>query len=235
MSYFRELPDVLYQSPLDHKISSLEYVRIKNIFRRVKIRDWIKDNVNFFNKYTITEGERPDIVAEKMYGSSKYDWIVVLTSGITNIKDEWPLSNRDLNSYVEGKYGLQGMNEIHHHETKEVIDKNGRLILPAGQKVDADFRLAAPSDAERGNKYIIVGAYDNKDYTGTDVFDPTIGITNYEYETRRNEEKRQIDVMKPIYLQQFLNDMRTLMAYDESSLTLNPGLIGTQLNRLIGP
>ena len=88
MSYFRELPDILYQSNLLHKTSSKEYVRIKNIFRRVKIQDWIQDNVNFFDKYVILDTQRPDNVAEIFYGQSDLDWIVILTAGITNIRDE---------------------------------------------------------------------------------------------------------------------------------------------------
>ena len=64
MGYFRELPDIYYQSNLLHKVSSQEYVVIKNLFRRVKIQDWIQDNVAFFEKYRIEDGERPDTIAE---------------------------------------------------------------------------------------------------------------------------------------------------------------------------
>ena len=67
MSYFRELPDLEYQSPITDKISSTDYVRVKNIFRRVKLRDDLGKNVVIFNKYQIEEGERPEIVAEKLY------------------------------------------------------------------------------------------------------------------------------------------------------------------------
>ena len=135
MSYFRELPDILYQSNLLHKVSSQEYIQIKNIFRRVKIQDWIQDNVQFFNKYTIRDGERPDTMAERLYGTSERDWIIILTAGITNIKNEWPLGNYDLYRYVEAKYGTD-LNSVHHYETIEVKDNLGRLILPGGQRVD---------------------------------------------------------------------------------------------------
>ena len=96
MSYFRELPNLLYQSNLTHKISSQEYVAIKNLFRRVKIRDDVSDQANFYKKYVILDGQRPDTIAEEFYGAPDLDWVVVLTSGITNIKDQWPLGNYDL-------------------------------------------------------------------------------------------------------------------------------------------
>ena len=236
MSYFRELPDILYQSNLLHKVSSQEYIQIKNIFRRVKIQDWIQDNVQFFNKYTIRDGERPDTMAERLYGTSERDWIIVLTAGITNIRNDWPLSNYDLYRYVEAKYGTD-LNAIHHYETIEVRDNRGRLILPAGQRVDQNFTIPTPYDASATNFYVGVRPQsDNIDYRSVNSdINPVTGVSNYEYETQLNESKRRIEVMKPIYLQQFLNDMRELMNYKESSQTVNGKLLTTENTRLIGP
>ena len=236
MSYFRELPDILYQSNLLHKVSSQEYIQIKNIFRRVKIQDWIQDNVQFFNKYTIRDGERPDTMAERLYGTSERDWIIILTAGITNIRNDWPLSNYDLYRYVEAKYGTD-LNAIHHYETIEVRDNKGRLILPAGQRVDQNFTIPTPYDASATNFYIGVRPQsDNISYKSVNSdINPVTGVSNYEYETQLNESKRRIEVMKPIYLQQFLNDMRELMNYKESSQTVNSKLLTTENTRLIGP
>ena len=236
MSYFRELPDILYQSNLLHKVSSQEYIRIKNIFRRVKIQDWIAENTNFFNKYTIRDGERPDTMAERLYGSSDRDWIIILTAGITNIRNDWPLGNYDLYRYAESKYGTD-LNAVHHYETIEVRDNKGRLILPAGQRVDQNFTIPTPYDASATNFYVGVRPQsDNIDYRSVNSdINPVTGVSNYEYETQLNESKREIEVMKPIYLQQFLNDMRELMNYKESSQTVNSKLLTTENTRLIGP
>ena len=238
MSYFRELPDLLYQSNLLHKTSSREYVRVKNLFRRVKLQDWLTDKASFFDKYTVLDTQRPDTVAEIFYGQADLDWIVVLTAGITNIKDEWPLSNYDLYKYVENKYGLTEMNNIHHYETIEVRDAKGRLILPAGQVVDQNFTIKPPYDASTAaNFYVGVRPQSNNvDYkTVSGDINPVTGVSNYEYETIKNEEKREIELMKPGYLQQFLNDMRNLMYYEESSRTINSRLLLTDNSRLIGP
>ena len=236
MSYFRELPDILYQSNLLHKVSSQEYIRIKNIFRRVKIQDWIAENTNFFNKYTIRDGERPDTMAERLYGSSDRDWIIILTAGITNIRNDWPLGNYDLYRYAEAKYGTD-LNAIHHYETIEVRDNKGRLILPGGQRVDQNFTIPTPYDASATNFYVGVRPQsDNIDYRSVNSdINPVTGVSNYEYETQLNESKREIEVMKPIYLQQFLNDMRELMNYKESSQTVSGKLLTTENTRLIGP
>jgi hypothetical protein len=143
MSYFRELPDLEYQSPFADSNSSQNYVRAKNLFRRVKLRDDLQNVFTLFNKYQIPEGARPDTVAEAVYGKADYDWIVILTAGIVHIRDEWPLSNRDLYRYAENVYG-NDLNAIHHYETKEIKDSNGRLILPSGKIVDSNIYYSRP-------------------------------------------------------------------------------------------
>jgi len=235
MSYFRELPDIAYQSNLQHKISSKEYVAIKNLFRRVKIRDSIQDKTTLYSKYNIIEGQRPDTVAETFYGSADLDWVIILTAGITNIRDQWPLSNKDLYIYSENKYGTE-LNDIHHYETLEVKDSKGRLILPPGQRVDEDFSIVAPYDATIvGNSYVVRGAYENTKYTGTGDINPVIGISNFAYETIENEKKRKIFLLKSKYLGQYLGEIRTIMNYSESSQFINERLIKTENTRLIGP
>lgn len=215
MSYFRELPDIEYQSPFVDSNSSQNYVRAKNLFRRVKLRDDLKNVFTLFNKYEIPEGARPDTVAEEIYGRADYDWVVLLTADIVNVRDEWPISNRDLYRYAENIYGSQ-LNAVHHYETTEVKDSNGRLILPAGKIVDSNFTIPKPDD-----------------YTAT--LNPVIGISNYQYETTKNEEKSTIYLLRPDYLQQYLNDMRTIMYYEKSSQYVNKKLIRTENTRITMP
>ena len=132
MGYFRELPNILYQSPLSHKTSTLDYIAIKNIFRRSKLFDYLKDNVSVFNKYYINDGERPDTIAEELYGDSSLDYIVVLMAGITNIHNEWPIQDFQIYDIALAKYGSeQAMNEIHHYETYEIKDSQDRQIFPS--------------------------------------------------------------------------------------------------------
>ena len=106
MSYFRELPDLYYQSPLASRVSSREYVLVKNLFRRVKLRDDLQNVFTLFEKFEIRQGERPDTVAEYLYGSADLDWVVMLTAGIINVRDQWPLSDAELYRYAENKYCL---------------------------------------------------------------------------------------------------------------------------------
>lgn len=215
MSYFRELPNLEYQSFLSDRKSSDEYLLVKNIFRRVKLRDDLQNVFTVFDKYQIVDGARPETVAEEIYGSSQYDWVVLVSAGITRVRDQWPLSDKQVYDYAEEIYG-EDLNSIHHYETTEVKDSQDRLILPAGKVVDSNFTIPKPSDT-------------------TLTLNPVIGISNYEYEVRKNNEKRGIYVLKPRYLQQVLNDIRKAMTYDQSSQYVNNKLIRTENTRASNP
>jgi len=213
MGYFRELPDVQYQSFLSDAISSQDYLRVKNLFRRNKLRDDLQNVFTLFNKYEIPEGARPDTVAEEFYGSATLDWVVLMTAGIINVRDEWPLSNYQLYKYAENKYSVENLSDINYYETKEVKDSNGRLILPAGKDVNEDFTLNYSDD---GNKVSVSGISVRR------------GVSNWEYETIKNNKKSSIFLLKREYLQQFLNDMREIMTYGISSEYVNESLIRTE-------
>ena len=220
MGYFRELPNVEYQSFLSDALSTKEYLTVKNLFRRNKLRDDLQNVFTLFNKYEIVEGARPDTVAEEFYGSAELDWVVLLTAGIINVRDEWPLSNYALYQYAEEKYGVENLSNFYNYETIEVRDSNNRLILSAGKDVDEDFSL---NYSDNGSKVSLFGANVRR------------GVTNWEYETRKNEEKSSIFLLKQGYLQQFLNDMREIMTYGVSSEYVNESLIRTENTKVTIP
>ena len=223
MGYFRELPTLRYPSFLSDKNSSLDYVDAKNLFRRVKLREDLQSIITLFDKNEIPEVFRPDNVAEELYGSDGLDYVVVVCAGIVNIRDEWPLSNQDLYEYSVTKYGLSGLTDIKFYETKQVKDTSGKIILEKGKRVNQDFKIA----------YYDGGITYTNDLTklGTNVSsidNPVNAISNYEYETIRNEEKRNIFVLKRGYLQQFLDDFKEIMIYDESTQRIDDNTAQTE-------
>ena len=215
MGYFRELPNLRYPSFLPEKTSSLDYVEVKNIFRRAKLRDDLQNNFTVFDKYEVPMGARPDTVAEDLYGSAQFDWVILTVAGILNVRNEWPLSDKDIYDYSFDKYG-ESLNSVKFFETKEVKDTNGRLILPKGKVVDSNFTIPKPGEP-------------------TATLNPVTGISNYEYEVRLNEKKRNIFVLREEYLQEFLSDMRDLMIYNESSEYLSDKVIQTENTNITLP
>jgi hypothetical protein len=218
MGYFRELPNLEYPSFLSDANSSTDYLVVKNLFRRFKIRDdfYKLRETSILIKYTITDGSRPDLVAEELYGSPDYDWVVLISAGIINIRDQWPLSERDIYRFSANKYGENNLTDIKYYETLEVRDSENRLVLPAGKIVDPDFSIPDPN-----NKLA--------------TLNPVTAVTNYEHEVRLNEKKRTIRLLEPLYLQQFVNDMRELMIYSKSSEFVDIKLIRTDNMRIKSP
>ena len=216
MGYFREIPDVQYQSFLNDRTSTQDYLTVKNFFRRVKLRDDLQSIFTVFNKYTIPDGARPDTVADDLYQDSTLDWVVLIVAGIINVRNQWPLSDKDLYNFVEDKYGTQEMYSTRSYETTLVVDSENRLILPAGLTVDQNFKIPDPT-----NPLL--------------ELNPVRSISNYEYEVLRNNKKRSIYILKPQYLQQVLLDTRREMTYDQSSQYVSDRLIRTENTRVLGP
>jgi len=219
MGYFRELPNLLYQSFLPDKKSSLDYTEVKNLFRRTKLRDDLQNIFTLFDKYEIPDEFRPETVAEDFYGNDELDWVILTTAGIVNIRNEWPLNNRDMFNYSFEKYG-DDLNATRFFETKEIKNSSGDIVLEKGKVVDSDFVF----------KY-----YDTNgivEVKGTNV---RTGVSNYDYEVRLNDKKRSIFVLKPEYLQQFLTDFRDIMLYGESSQTINDNLMKTENTNITMP
>ena len=213
MSYFRELPNFEYQSPFANSTGASDYVTAKNVFRRMKLRDDLKNIFILFNKRVIEEGERPDTVAEKEYGKSDLDWVVLLSAGIINVRNEWPLSSKDLYNFIVEKYG-DDKDSVYYYETKEIRDSQNRLIIPKGSRVDSDFSVTY---------------FDN----GTMVTKSEItGVTYYEHEVKENIKKSTINILRRSYLQQFLSDMKKEMTYKRSSQFVSNNLIRTENTKL---
>ena len=219
MGYFRELPNLLYQSFLSDKRSSLDYVEVKNLFRRVKLRDDLQNVFTIFDKYEIPDEFRPENVAEEFYGNDELDWVVLTVANITNIRNQWPLNNRDIYQYSLEKYG-DTLNATRFFETKEIKDSKGNIILEKGKVVDSDFEFKYSDN----NSIVTV--------KGTAI---RTGISNFDYEVRLNDEKRSIFLLKREYLQQFLNDFRDIMVYGQSSQAIDDNLAKTENTNVTMP
>ena len=202
-NYFDLIPDFDYVSRLpDAKIS--DYIRVKNFFRRATLREDIFQSLTFFTKYSIEGDDRPDNVAHKVYENSSLDWVILLANNITHIPTEWPMPQNDFDRFLLDKYDNYDTiyNGVHHHETIEVKDSNDVTIVPAGLEVSSDFN-------QTYYDYYISGMV-----TASNITRP---VTNYEYEEKLENKKREIFVLKQEYLTVILDDIEDLMPYKKSS------------------
>ena len=242
MGYFNELPNIAYQSPLSHKNSSRDYIIIKNIFRRTKLFDYLKGSVSALNRFVIENGERPDTIAEELYGDSRLDYIVILVAGIININHQWPLQDHQVYNYALEKYGSEiKMNEVHHYVTFEIRDEQERQILPPDLIVDADFKIDGTSiKYPSTTKYTIISDVGNRQLDDKNEFTVltdgiAAAVTNLQQEFMENEKKREIDVLKPKFVQLFINDLRDILKYDKSSSYIATDLAITEGTEVVNP
>lgn len=202
-NYFRRLPNFEYVSRLpDAKIG--DYITVKNLFKKAKLREDIFQDIAFFQKYKITGNDRPDNVAFEIYNDSSLDWLVLTCNNILNIQSEWPLPQQQFDNYLLDKYGNYDTlySGIHHYETVEEKNSQGVTIVPAGLKVESDYSVSYYD-------YFI-----DSQITKTNLVTP---ITNYEYEDKLEDAKRNIYLLKPRYLNIVFDDLDEMMAYEKGS------------------
>ena len=141
-SYFRQIPNFEYVNRNKGTTDSSDYISVKNLFKRGKLRSDIFGNVNYFTKYKIIGDERPDNIANQEYGDSRLDWVILLSNNIINLQTEWPLPQSSLDEVLLEKYGTYDKlhNGIHHYETVEIKDSKGGIILEKGLETPNKWR-----------------------------------------------------------------------------------------------
>lgn len=199
MNYFDLYPNVLLPSFSDKRNSSKDYVAIKNLFKRAKIRDDIFESVKSFYSYIIEGDDRPDNVANKVYENDKLDWVVLISNNILDIKNEWPMNGFDFQRYLDAKYTRDQLGEIHHYETNEIKNEDGAIMLQSGLTVDSDFTYSY--------------SYKNQRYHINSVR----SVSYIEYETKKNDDKRSINLLRSQYVPIIIDDMREILTYEDSS------------------
>ena len=216
-SYFRQLPDLDYPSLANDRKSAYDYQVVKNIFKRAVLRNDVFDEVTAFTKYSVEGDERPDSVAYNFYGDSGLDWVVLTTNNIIHVRDEWPMGNQDFLTYLNGKYTDQELSNIHHYETDLLRDSQGKLIQPKGLNVPGDYSIS---------------------FLDNGVLRTESKITSFtflEHETNLNDEKRNINLLRPEYLTIFLEDFSEIMEYKPSRQRVSDTLKKTENPRIISP
>ena len=216
-AYFRQLPNLNYPSLKNDRTSAYDYQVVKNIFKRAVIRNDVFDEVTAFTKYSVVGDERADQVADNFYNDSTLDWVVLTTNNIVHVRDEWPMGNQDFLTYLNAKYTAEELSNIHHYETKEITDSRARVIQRKGLYVQSDHSIT----------YLDNGV--------TKTASEITQVTFLENETNLNDDKREINILKPELLDMLLTDVSDIMTYQKSDQYISDRLKKTENPRLISP
>ena len=201
--YFRNIPNFEYVNRTKDGQFISNYTQVKNFFKKGKMREDIFQDLTIFEKYNIKGDDRPDNVAEEIYGDPTLDWVVLTSNNIVNIYNEWPLSQQVFEDYILDKYGTyEKLDETHHYESNEIKDSTGLIIFPKGVQVSA-----AQS----------VSFYEPTRDEQVTVNPVSKAVTNYQYEEEINNKKRRIFLLKPSYLNVVFDDLEEMMEYKKGS------------------
>ena len=206
-NYFSKVPDLEYVSRLpDSQIG--DYIKVKNIFKGVRLREDILQDLTVFQKYQIIGNDRPDNVAFAVYGDSKLDWLVLKCNNIINIQSEWPMTQEDFDRYLLNKYETYDnlYNGIHHYETIEIKNSKGVVMVPEGLQVPSNWTYTF-FDSAMGQHLSSLKEYN------TVQNDPVVSVTNYDHEAKIENEKRNIYILKQAYVNIVKDDLDEEMKY----------------------
>lgn len=190
-SYFTYFPNVYVGEGISDD-ETFKYRLVKNLFRRVRVREDLDQYVTLFESYSIKNDETPSSIAQKFFGDAHLDWVLLLSNNIIDIYDEWPKNETDLQSYVNTVYN--DPDSVHHYETNEIL-VNGVVYIPEGTEVTAAYRTTMP------------------DGTVLTAEQSRYPITNYEHEYYLNEKKRLVRIPTPSLVDLMLAEFEELLEY----------------------
>jgi hypothetical protein len=156
---------------------------VTNLLKRVAIRTKIKTNALILDTYNVKNGETPESIADKLYDDPELHWVVLMVNDITDRYHQWPMYEQQFNTYVNEKY--DNPDGVHHYEISQ----------------------------SSGDSETKIEVYNNSAlYSGdTDFYSNASIITNREYEEREQDKKRQIKLLDPAFLDQFVEEYKVLM------------------------
>ena len=176
--YFKQFPTIPYDST-----GTGEFKDVKNLLRRVAVRQKVKTNTLFYDTYDVKQGETPESIADKLYDNPEFHWVVLLVNDIIDRYHQWPMSYSQFLQFVNDKYS--NPNGVHHYEIAQSSGDTTKTI-----EVYANSAL----------------------YSGdTDFYNTATIITNIEYEDNRQDELRKIRLLDPRFLTQFVEEYENLM------------------------
>lgn len=115
MTYFSNLPTIYY----DFNINGVNVSRVlRDISVNVRVHKEVLESVTAFDLYDIEDGETPDIVSERVYGTPLYHWLIMLLNERFDYIHDWPLSTDQLTKHIEEKYGVGQGAATHHYRNQ---------------------------------------------------------------------------------------------------------------------
>ena len=182
---FKRMPDVAYN--YSNSITDPQFFIVKNLWRRNEVLDKYLTSLTLFDTYVIQDGETPESVSFNYYGDVFYGWTIFFVNEKSNYHRDWPMDAGTLKEYVYNKY--PNPDATSHYETTKVVDALDRTIIEAGKQVPSNFSITY---------------FDGTASAGVTV-NPVKTVSYYEKETRENDARREIKLIRPAHIRDFVD------------------------------
>ena len=186
---FERYPVIVY--PLTKDGRRLTNFTITDILTRVKFNMSDFDIDRITNVYTILDGETPEMVSNKIYGTPFYHWIVMFVNEIYDYIGEWFKSDDILKQYCIDRYGDTYLDQY------MIVDDEFRVVYPDGVLNENTFFSPGAAYSFNDNPLI-----NNCILSYTDTL---TAVSAYDVEVKLNEERRTIKVIKPEAVNAFID------------------------------
>ena len=156
--YFRQVPNFEYVNRTAGADDISNFINVKNLFKRGKLRSDIFGNVNFFTKYKVIGDERPDNVAFKLYQDPTLDWVVLLSNNIINIM---ALNAREIGldyPYSEVRSAINAILSQLYHSNLKAGAEWPEIINPlrvVGRKDEVSIQPNIPIETEQVSEEVV--------------------------------------------------------------------------------
>lgn len=74
-----------------------------NIFQVTAVPEYLKTNTEFYVEYELLDSDRIDIICQKYYNDSTYEFLVYAFNDIVDPEEDLPKFGKELDRYILGK------------------------------------------------------------------------------------------------------------------------------------
>jgi hypothetical protein len=214
-NYFFNFPTTFYINADDN--NNLDVVT--DITKRVAFQQEFKKNSAAYFKISVTDDDTPEILADKFYNDVEKHWIILMLNDIIDPQFDWPLKYGNLINFIENKYSAnanttigqsgidwaQSNNQAYYKIETKTIVQTGQITK---EKVFVD-----------ANTYANIST-SSSTYNLNDGYQLTVDVTKealtyFDYEVEYNDEKRNIIVLRPEFVEVAIDDLKNIFTLSQ--------------------
>lgn len=209
MLYFNSLPQIFTPDENGNPIV------LTNLLTRAKLLDELKNNPMLFYKYTIQEGDTPEIIADKYYDDTNRFWMVLYSNELLDPLWDWPLTQQEFLKFIEGKYSEKAQleNKTTYEYVISTIHSYEKIIETIDSVTSTTTKNIVSIDSATYNSLTpSTQTYNLSDGNSCTINIDKRTVTIYDYEYELNESKREIRLLNSVYANQMEQTFREVMS-----------------------